>query len=569
VRPARPLIITLVLAIVFATSVAIARAQSLPGLPSASASPGQLAPGVRIDGAFRTAPIWLDGVPLFRIATPVTVAPNQTSVEARVQLVESALAQLVATKSSDPNSGTIYDPGTLKVDVHPEGTLAVLEATDKKHPTPLPILTVTNDDARYQRMPENALSQQWQTTLQTALVQALDKRQPGTLQRNLQLLWKVGLVFVAITAVLVIVIRRVGDRETVLARQVEANEQSIGSAPDAPTAGDGASARQRMRFMGLAIRAADPAMSLTLWRALRGLLTWAVVLLWFGGIISALALFPQTTPLGEIIYHRASRIAFTWIGAALLMRVVAIGVTQAARIYGGRHHGVFGEEHARRMLRVPTIANTTIGFATFVIVFAAILATLSLLGISTASVLTIGGLVALAASLAAQNLIRDFLNGFLVLLEDQYVVGDYVIIGDRSGLVEHMTLRIVQLRDSSGNLATIPHSQANEVVNCSRNWSRVDYRIAIDPSADVSKAIDTLRATIRGLAEEKNWKSALVDPVEWVGVDAVSTAGIVLRASIKTAPLRQFEVRRELNDRVVVAFRKADIAFGSKDAYGV
>jgi small-conductance mechanosensitive channel len=57
--------------------------------------------------------------------------------------------------------------------------------------------------------------------------------------------------------------------------------------------------------------------------------------------------------------------------------------------------------------------------------------------------------------------------------------------------------------------------------------------------------------------------------VEWVGVDAVSTAGIVLRASIKTAPLRQFEVRRELNDRVVVAFRKADIAFGSKDAYGV
>lgn len=528
----------------------------------------QTAPGVRLEGAFRTAPIWVDGVPLFRIATPAAASGDQMSVETRAQFVEAALTQLLAPKNTQTNSGTIYDPRTLKVSVRQDGPQAILEATDERHTQALPILTVTADDARYQGVPVNTLAAQWQNTLQTTLVQALDKRQPAAVARNLNVLWRVGLVFVAITIALGALIRRLGKQAATLNEQVDANERAIGESQDQAAPEEASSARQRLRFMGLAIRAADPAMSLTLIHALRGLLIWALVLLWFGGVVWGLSLFPQTTPLGERIYYRASRIAFTWIGAALLIRIVAIVVTQAGRVYGGRLSAARGEENARRLLRIPTIANTAIGFVTFVVVFFAILGTLSLIGISTASVLTIGGLVALAASLAAQNLIRDFLNGFLVLLEDQYVIGDYVIIGDRGGLVEHMSLRVVQLRDASGNLVTIPHSLANQVVNCSRNWSRVDYRIAIDANADALQAIEILRTTIRQMATDKAWRAVLLDPVEWIGVDAVSSIGVVLRASIKTAPLRQFETKRELNLRMLAALHDADIGLGTRDAYG-
>lgn len=547
----------------------MARAQGLPEVPAASASALALPAGVRQEGLYLTAPIWLDGVPLFRIATPASVTGDQMSVEARAQFIEAALTQLEAWRGSGPDSGTVYDPKTLRVKVQPDGRQAILLATDARHTNPIPILTVTSADAKYQGEPTSALAQQWQTTLQSALVQGLVKRQPATLARNLRDLWHAAIIFALITIVLIVLLRSLRKRETVLVEQVEADERAVDEAQARREASEAASASRRLHFMGLAIRAADPAMSLAILRSTRGLMIWAIVLLWFGALVWALSLFPQTTPLGEIIFHRATRIAFTWIAAALLIRIVAIGVGQFARSYRTHSRGLRGEENARRLLRVPTVAQTVVAIASFVIFFVAILTTLSLMGISTGSVLTIGGLVALAVSLAAQNLVRDFLNGFLVLTEDQYVVGDHIMIGNRSGLVEHMSLRSVQLRDAAGNLVTIPHSLASDVVNCSRNWSRVDYRIAVEAGADSERAMDVLRRTVDELAADPQWRGAITERVEWVGVEAVSADGIVLRASIKTAPLRQFEVKREINARMIEALRRAGIGLGNHDAYAV
>jgi moderate conductance mechanosensitive channel len=563
-----PLLIPVVLLFV-CTNGGTARAQGLPGVPAPTASALALPAGVREEGPYLTAPIWLDGVALFRIATPATVTGDQMSVEARAQFIEAALAQLEALHGTQADSGTLYDPKTLRVKVQTDGPQALLLAVDAHHPNALPILTVTAADAKYQSEPTSTLAQQWQSTLQTALVQGLVKRQPATLARNLRDLWHAAIVFALITVVLIVMLRALRKRETMLIEQVEADERAIDEAQSRREESEAASARHRLRFMGLAIRAADPAMNLAIVRSTRGLMIWAIVLLWFGALVWALSLFPQTTPLGEIIFHRATRIAFTWIAAALLVRIVAIAVGQFARSYGTHTRGIRGEENARRLLRVPTVAQTVVAIATFVVYFVAILTTLSLTGISTGSVLTIGGLVALAVSLAAQNLVRDFLNGFLVLTEDQYVVGDYVIIGSRSGLVEHMSLRSVQLRDNAGNLVTIPHSLASDVVNCSRSWSRVDYRIAIDAAADSERAMQILRRTVDELAADRDWRGAITEPVEWVGIDAVSADGIVLRASVKTAPLRQFEVKREINARMVEALRRAEIGLGSHDAYAV
>jgi small-conductance mechanosensitive channel len=542
-------------------------AQSLPGLSLPAPSGSPLPAGVRQEGTFLTAPIRLDGVPLFRIAVSATPGGDQMSVETRVEFIEAALAELVVLRGSEPNSGTVYDPETFKVKVEPNGPQAILSAVDAKHTTPFPILTVTTTDGKYQGLPVSTLAEQWQATLQTAIVQALEKRQPAVLARNFGNLWKIGLAFGLLTIAVVAIVIALRKRSAALAEQVEADERAIDQAQSQSEREEVANAQRRRRFLGLAVRAVDPVMSLSILRATRGVLIWGLVLLWFGGLVWALSLFPETTPLGETIFHRATRIAFTWIAAALLIRIVAIVVGHITRAYADHAKRLRTDEGARQLLRAPTIANTIVGITQFVVYFFAILASLSLLGISTASVLTLGGLVALAISLAAQNLVRDFLNGFLVLVEDQYVVGDHITVGNWSGLVEHMSLRVVQLRDNAGNLVTIPHSAATEVVNSSRLWSRVDFRIAVDAAADQNRAVEILRRTVGDLAADPKWRATVVEPVEWVGIDAVSTAGIVLRASIKTAPLRQFEIRRELNARMVGALRDAGIALGGKDAY--
>jgi moderate conductance mechanosensitive channel len=202
------------------------------------------------------------------------------------------------------------------------------------------------------------------------------------------------------------------------------------------------------------------------------------------------------------------------------------------------------------------------GFKTFILIFLAVLATLAQVGIPVGSVVTIGGLVAIGVSLAAQNLLRDIFGGFIVLAEDQFVVGDFVTINSSSGMVERLTLRMVQLRDGSGSLVTISHSAATNVVNHSRNWSRVDYAVSIEPSGDVEKAIGIIRSTIETLRSDPDWKSTSMDPVEWIGVDGISSAGIVIRTRIKTAPLRQFALQRELNFRISREFAESKITLG-------
>jgi len=248
------------------------------------------------------------------------------------------------------------------------------------------------------------------------------------------------------------------------------------------------------------------------------------------------------------------------VGAAILNRVADIVIVQLLRAY--RVGGGTNDERTRELLRVPTIARAIGSFKTFALVLIAALATLGQLGFPITSVVTIGGVLALALTFGAQNLVRDFLNGLLVLVEDQYVVGDHVRIGDAEGIVEQLTLRVVQIRDGRGNLITIPHSAVVQVVNASRNWSRVRFTIAVDPRCDLGKALEVTRGAIQTLAAEPAWRGSFLDPIEWIGIDAVSQLGALVAASVRTAPLRQFEAGRELNLRVAAALAGAGIPLG-------
>lgn len=533
----------------------------LLALLSVAAAPAEN--GIRQQGQYMTAPITLDADRLFRIAAPAAPGAGQVRIAARQADIENALAQIIAVVNNGRTISTLYSPKSTRVLLTPSDGQVVLQVVDATHPAAVSILTVTPADAKYYGMTVTSLAKLWQPILETALRAALLKRQPAVEQRNRTNVAIAGgaLVFVTLLFWLAVIMplrRRIADMED----RAKNRGDKLQEAQHAPSADQAATHERRRHFLALAIRAGDPRRAAAALRSVVALIIWLLLLMWFGAFVWGFFLFPQTTPLGRQVLHTATTVAAIWIGAGVLNRILDLIVARIGQAWRVQRLGN-SEERTREMLRIPTITAAISGFKAFMLFFVALLLTLGEIGIPVWSVVTFGGLTAIGLTLAAQNFVRDFVNGFLVLFEDQYVVGDYITINAQSGIVEELTLRMAQLRDTAGNLITIPHSSVTTVVNHSRNWSRVDYRISVDPATDADRAIALVREAVHDIVKQEPWKALVLEPVEWIGVDSLSRDGIVIRASMKTAPLRQFELRRAINERVAVRFKEAEIALGA------
>ena len=188
-----------------------------------------------------------------------------------------------------------------------------------------------------------------------------------------------------------------------------------------------------------------------------------------------------------------------------------------------------------------------------------VLVGLSVIGVNTAPLLAGAGLIGVAISLASQNLIRDAINGFFIILEDQYAVGDVVGIGDATGFVEAINLRITQLRDTEGRLITVPNSEIRTVTNYTSNWSQVDLKIPIAYHSDVEKAISLVEKISDSMMRDQSYRKEILEKPIFLGVDEFSNQGIILRVWIKTKPLQQWLIGREYCRRVKNAFDQAGI----------
>jgi small-conductance mechanosensitive channel len=210
--------------------------------------------------------------------------------------------------------------------------------------------------------------------------------------------------------------------------------------------------------------------------------------------------------------------------------------------------------------RITTIASVLKGLKMVLVYVVGILWFLQWLHLAPGAILALSALVALAVSFAAQNLVKDLVNGFLILLEDQFGIGDYVEIGTASGLVENLNLRITQIRTDEGNLITLPNSLIAQVENMSRTWARTDFRIEVAYNTDVDLALAVVRETVDDMAQDPEWQSLILDTHELFGIDQISHTGIVIW--IKTAPLKQWMTARELRRRLKIAFDRHNIQIG-------
>ncbi len=195
--------------------------------------------------------------------------------------------------------------------------------------------------------------------------------------------------------------------------------------------------------------------------------------------------------------------------------------------------------------------------ASILIVLIAALMLMSTFGIDLKAVLATVGVASLAIGFGAQSLVKDIVSGIFILIEDQYAVGDVVIINGEGGFVERMTLRITQMRNTEGMLITIPNGQVDMVKNLTSEWSRVDYMIGVAYETDLDHAIAVIMDEARKLKDDMPDK-IIADP-ELKGVDEFNDSSITIRVWIKTAPLMQWDVKRELNRRIHKRFDEAGI----------
>jgi small conductance mechanosensitive channel len=167
--------------------------------------------------------------------------------------------------------------------------------------------------------------------------------------------------------------------------------------------------------------------------------------------------------------------------------------------------------------------------------------------------------VGLAVAFGAQSLIKDYFTGFLVLLEQQYMIGDVVQIGNISGQVENITLRLTVLRDHEGKVHFIPHGQITTVTNMTHGWARAVFDIGIAYAQDAEQAIDVLLQLAKDLRQDGVFGEFIVADAEMYGVDALGDSSVVIKFGIKTLPTKRWDVRREMLKRIKRKFDEVGI----------
>jgi small conductance mechanosensitive channel len=210
---------------------------------------------------------------------------------------------------------------------------------------------------------------------------------------------------------------------------------------------------------------------------------------------------------------------------------------------------------ARRRSR--TLSAISRAAAQAVILFIGMMVVLSHLGFSIAPILASAGIVGIAVGFGAQSLVKDIFAGFLILLEEQYDLGDTVKIGENIGTVENLTLRVTRIRGLDGALTTIPNGSITTVSNLSRDWSRVVLDVEIDYQEDADRAMKLMLETAREMRTGNPLE--ITEEPSLLGMEKIQSGHITLRLTMKTAPAKHGEILRELRRRLKLTFEREGI----------
>ncbi len=216
----------------------------------------------------------------------------------------------------------------------------------------------------------------------------------------------------------------------------------------------------------------------------------------------------------------------------------------------------FSLRRAQRADSIGALASSLAGFVVWVLALFMVLATF---GLNLGPLIAGAGIVGVALGFGAQSLVKDFISGVAMLLEDQYGVGDIVDAGDASGVVEAVTLRTTRIRDVTGTLWHIPNGEIRRIGNMSQEWARALLDVGIAYGADIDHASDIILRVASDMAQEDTYADDILDVPEIWGVQALNDSSVDIRLVVKTRPGRQWAIARELRRRIKVAFDAASV----------
>lgn len=215
-----------------------------------------------------------------------------------------------------------------------------------------------------------------------------------------------------------------------------------------------------------------------------------------------------------------------------------------------------------RAQQIRTLSGVVYSTGVFALVFLALLQILPVLGINMGPLLASAGIAGLAIGFGAQALVHDVINGFFILMENQYEVGDTVRVAGITGTVERMTLRATLLRDDQGALSTVPNGKIDVVANLTRDWAQVALHVSVAYQENSDKVISVLKEVGEDLRSDPDFSQLLVSDPQVPGVERVTGAEVDYLMLVKTRPGTQYAVTRELRRRIKERFEKNNIQPG-------
>ncbi|HTV04214.1 MAG TPA: mechanosensitive ion channel family protein [Acidobacteriaceae bacterium] len=254
--------------------------------------------------------------------------------------------------------------------------------------------------------------------------------------------------------------------------------------------------------------------------------------------------------LQDFVRQALPKIIIVLIGAWLLTRVLKLITTRVLKV-AERHSG-----GPRSIAQVRTLASVIRATGIGIIVFLAALEIMPLLGFKLEPILASAGVAGIALGLAAQTIVKDCLNGILILIEDQYNVGDVVRLAGLSGKVEAMTLRRTMVRDNDGTLYIIPNSQITTVANLTREFSVATINVSVDFSADPDNVMKLLKDVAMSVRNDPAYKDVFLADPNLLGVDAIKGSQVIYPVQLKTKPNQQWAAMRETQRRIRLALEQ-------------
>lgn len=255
----------------------------------------------------------------------------------------------------------------------------------------------------------------------------------------------------------------------------------------------------------------------------------------------------------EFLRHDVPKIVLILVGAYILIRVLRAIANKSTDLQIRKlPPGV-------RVQQVRTVAGVLTSVGVFVISFVALLMVLGQLGLNLGPMLASAGIAGLAIGFGAQTLVHDFINGFFILLENQYDIGDTVRIAGVKGTVERMSLRNTVLRDEDGTVHIVPNSAIQIVSNATRDWSQLALRVTVAYSEPSDKIVSLLKQIGADLRNSETFSQDIVSDIDVPGIDRVGNGEAEYLVLIKTRPNKQYAVSREMRRRIKEVFEKNNV----------